>query len=216
MKQKILFAALMISAVNLHNAAHAQAVKEESNRTKLEAFAGTVGAVSIKGYVEVGTMKGTNPVTVSAMVLRDAKSGKVTSGAVFEITETKSYGADTNRSYVDAEELSDLLSGLTYISQADATVTPMRFFEARYSTRGGLTLTVFNDAQGQRQFSVHVGGNIGGKNTFFRIQDLPNFWDLIAKAKEVIENPEKLGKIDSNMAQKTNNNLVPNPATKRP
>jgi hypothetical protein len=195
---KILFATLAITlSATIQNWAQAQQLKDEGTKTKLEAFTGTIGVASIKGYVEVGTMKGTSPVRVTAMIVRDAKSGKETAGAVFEVAEIKSYGTDTSRSYVDAEELADLLSGLTYISQADATVTPMRFFEAQYSTRGGLKLVVFNDAQGQRHFLVHVGGSIGGKDTRFRIEDLPYFWDLITKAKEVIENPDRLGKINS-------------------
>ncbi len=198
MQRTVLFAVLALTAAAaILDGAKAQQRKEDGPKTKLEAFTGVVGAVSIKGYVEVGTMKGSNPVTVTAMTIRDANTGKKTSGVVFEITEIKSYGIDRSQSYVDAEELPDLLSGLTYISKADATVTPMRFYEAQYSTRGGLKLIVFNNAQGQRQFFVHVGGFVGGKDLYFRIQDLPTFWDLIAKAKKVIENPERLGKMNS-------------------
>lgn len=202
---------LAILAVTLATAIFSGAKGQQLNapKTKLEAFTGAAGVVSIKGYVEVGTMKGTNPISVTAMTIRDAKTGQVTSGAVFEITEIKSYGVDRSLSYVDADELADLLSGLTYISKADDTITPMKFYEAQYSTRGGLKLVVFNNAQGQRQFLVHVGGPIGGKDSFFRIQELPNFWDLIAKAKEVIENPERLGKMNIKAASKSDASPTP-------
>jgi hypothetical protein len=192
----ILFAITALTFISMFSqGAEAEQLKEEAAKTKLEAFTGTVGVVSIKGYVEVGTMSSfTNPIKVIAMTIRDAKTETQTSGAVFEIAETKSYGVDRRQSYVDADELADLLSGLTYISKADDTSTPMRFYEAQYSTRGGLKLIVFNNATGQRQFSVHVGGAIGGQDAYFAIQDLPKFWDLIAKAKETIENPERLGK----------------------
>lgn len=113
------------------------------------------------------------PIQVTAISVRDAKTGKETSGAIFEIVEYKSYGIDSKRSHVDGDELADLLSGLTYISKADDSITPMRFYEAQYSTRGGLRLTVFNNEQGQRQFAVHVGGSIGGKESYLQIQQLP-------------------------------------------
>ena len=188
--------ALIVSTI-AHDGAKAQSgSNDRDTKTKLETFTGNVGVVSIKGYVEVGSIGSlSNPVRVTAMIVRDAKTGKETSGAVFEIAEPKSYGMERARSYVDADELADLLSGLTYISQIDETATPMRFFEAQYSTRGGLRMVVFNNAEGRRQFSVHVGGTLGGKDVYFLIQDLPNFWDLVAKAKEVIENPQRLGKM---------------------
>lgn len=201
--------ATIILATTVPGSAISQQPKQETApKTKLEAFTGAVGTVSIKGYVEAGTMKstgtgtGTGTVRVIAVTVRDAKGGQATSGAIFEITETKSYGTDTSRSYVDAEELGGLLSGLTYISQIDSSATPMRYFEAQYSTRGGLILTVFNDALNQRRFSVHVGGAFGGKDAYFGIHDLPNFWDLIAKAKNIIENPERLGKMTSSPSSK--------------
>lgn len=220
MQRAIIYAISALTfAAAIPNSTKAQQPNEGAAKTKLEAFTGVVGAVSIKGYVEVGMMRGSNTVSVTAMTIRDAKTGKETSGAVFEIAEVKSYGVDRGRSYVDAEELTDLLSGLTYISKADATVTPMRFYEAQYSTRGGLKLIVFNDTQGQRQFLVHVGGPIGGKDSYFRIQDLPNFWDLIAKAKEVIENPERLGKMSSDAGSASTASpapSTPNRPTKKP
>ena len=194
MRTTILFAISTLAFAFVFEHAEAQP-KQEEPKTKLEAFTGTVGFVTIKGYVEVGTIANlTNRINVTAMIIRDAKTAKQTSGAVFEFVERKAYGVDKHQSFVDADELADLLSGLTYISKADHTSTPMRFYEAQYSTRGGLKLAVFNNTTGQRQFLVHLGGAIGGKDAYFAIQDLPNFWDLIAKAKEIIENPERLGK----------------------
>jgi len=61
---------------------------------------------------------------------------------------------------------------------------------------------VFNSDVGRRHFAFHVGGAIRGKDEYFAIQDLPNFWDLVAKAKEVIENPQELGKTGGNAAAK--------------
>lgn len=210
MERTIVFAILAVSlATVISNDAKAQQPNAIAPKTKLEAFTGAAGVVSIKGYVEVGTMKGTSPISVTAMTIRDAKTGQVTSGAVFEISEFKSYGVDRAISYVDADEINDLLSGLTYISKADDAITPMKFYEAQYSTRGGLKLVVFNNAQDQRQFLVHVGGPIGGKDSYLRIQELPNFWDLIAKAKEVIENPERLGKMNFKAASKNDASQTP-------
>src|SRR4051812_1930162 len=133
-----------------------------------------MGGVSIKGYVEAGTIRGTNSLAVTALTIRNAKTDQQSSGITVEISEYRSYGVDQRRSYVDLDEITGLLDGIDYISKADHRVTRMRFYEVQYSTRGDLRLTVSNDAQGARKFSVQVG-TIGGKQAFFSIDQLPQF-----------------------------------------
>ena len=63
----------------------------------------------------------------------------------------------SSRSYIDSDEISDLLKGLAYISKASNDVTKHKYFEVRYSTRGNFSVTTFNDSEGKTKASIESG-----------------------------------------------------------
>ena len=116
--------------------------------TKLEGFK-PVGAVVTLGYDDLGGAAG---VRVEVREMRDAKGGA--RGLVVQIMESQ---ARTERSFVDADEIPELLKGLDALLEVKANPTPFKMFEVRYTTRGELRLTAFNNAKGAVQYAVQVG-----------------------------------------------------------
>jgi hypothetical protein len=154
-------------------------------KTTLETFQAKTGVVIVKGFTRLGTMHGIGgTVEVSAREFLDAQTGKKAYGVVVEVTETGRLER-SNRSYVDYDEIDSLLKGIDYIAKIDTTVTKFDSFEAQYSTKGELSVTVFNDAEG-----LEVGittSRIGSTTAYFKFPYLPNFRKLITEAKSRID-----------------------------
>jgi hypothetical protein len=164
-------------------AAPAQTAKPTPNeaKTTLETFQAKTGVVIVKGFSRLGTMRGIGgTVEVSSREFTDAQTGKKAYGIVVEVRESGRLER-SNRSYVDYEEIDSLVKGIDYIAKMDNTVTKMDSFEAQYSTKGDLSITVFNDAEG-----LQVGittGKIGATSAFFKLSELPSFRKLLTDAK---------------------------------
>jgi hypothetical protein len=176
-------------------------------KTKLEAFTGTTGAVIIKGYTDVGTLSnyeakdqivlgGTimGQVSVTAMSFRDAQNGKEQRGLVVEVSETM-FHREASSSFVDYDEIAGLLSGIDYVRKADHSVTKLKNFEATYSTKGDLKVTVRNTLKGEN-IAPLKGGNIAviGVGSivkiYFSLPQLDKFRGLIVSAKSVLDDSQ--------------------------
>lgn len=185
----LILALLMLPPVAVHaqTAAPGQTAKPTPNeaKTTLETFQAKTGVVIVKGFSRLGTMRGIGGmVEVSSREFTDAQTGKKAYGIVVEVRETGRLER-SNRSYVDYEEIDSLLRGVDYIAKMDNTVTKLDSFEAQYSTKGELSITVFNDAEG-----LQVGittGRIGATSAFFKLSELPTFRKLITDAKSRID-----------------------------
>ena len=116
--------------------------------TKLEGFKPAAGSVVTLGYDDLGGAAG---VRVEVREMRDAKGSA--RGLLVQIAE----GQVQVRSFVDADEIPELLKGLDALLEVKANPTPFKMFEVRYTTRGELRLTAFNNAKGAVQYAVQVG-----------------------------------------------------------
>ena len=85
--------------------------------------------------------------------MRDAKGSGVR-GLLVEVTESQ-YRKE--RSFVDADEIPELLKGFDALLEVKANPTPFKSFEVRYTTRGELQLTAFSSANGSILFAVQAG-----------------------------------------------------------
>jgi hypothetical protein len=85
--------------------------------------------------------------------MHDAK-GTDARGLLVQVTESQ---YRTERSFVDADEIPELLKGIDAIIEVKANPTQFKSFEVRYTTRGSLQLTAFNMTSGKIQYAVQTG-----------------------------------------------------------
>jgi hypothetical protein len=118
--------------------------------TKLEGFTPAGGSVVTLGYDDLGRVGG---ISVDVREMRDAK-GTDARGLLVQVTESQ-YRSE--RSFVDADEIPELLKGIDALIGVKANPTSFKNFEVRYTTRGSLQLTAFNMASGKIQYAVQTG-----------------------------------------------------------
>jgi hypothetical protein len=117
--------------------------------TKIEAFKPAAGSVVTFGYDELGGVGG---ISVDVREFRDAAKTAVR-GLVVEVTESQ-YREE--RSFVDADEIPELLRGIDALLDVKTNPTPFQNFEVRYTTKGELRLTAFN-AGNEIKYAVEAG-----------------------------------------------------------
>jgi hypothetical protein len=93
---------------------------------------------------------------VNAMEFTDATTGRKQSGVLIEIKESGRL-ENTDRSFIDYDEVDALLKGLDYISKATSDVTKLRMFEATYKTKGYFSVTTFSRDSGKIEAAVKSG-----------------------------------------------------------
>jgi hypothetical protein len=170
----------LLAAVSL-----AQEQKPTSTRepkTKLEAFEAQTGGVLIRGFQNIGVLRGQvgTSATVEAREFTDASSGKKEFGIAITVTETARYERKET-SYIDYDEVDSLIKGIDYITKVDKTVTTFERFEADYRTKGDLTVATFGETN-KVQAAVQCG-RIGGASAYYTLDQLSAFRDLIKRAK---------------------------------
>jgi hypothetical protein len=154
-------------------------------KTQIEAFASETGAVLIKGFSTIGSVSGSlGSISIDAREFTNAKNGKKSYGIVIDITQTGNYEKDES-SYIDYDEIDDLVAGLDYISKVDGSVTKLKNFEATYTTRSGFAITVFNQDV-RRSVAVSSGG-FSHVTAFLPLEKLVQFRNLITHAKGVLD-----------------------------
>src|SRR5262249_6102343 len=129
--------------------AHAQSDAATKPATELETFQGKTGSVIIKAYSDTEPLRGLGgTIQVSPIQITDAQTKAKSSGIVFEVQTGSGSYPKRGRSLVDSSEIEGLLQGIDYVAKVDATVTVLKRFEAKYTTKGHLVITVFNDDDG--------------------------------------------------------------------
>jgi hypothetical protein len=187
-----------------------QAPTQQSPKTKLEAFTGEIGAVIIKGYTEVGTIRSLGSITVSAMTFRNAKLGQENKGLSISLTEAGTYSR-TSHAFIDYDEISELVSGIDYISKADTTLTKLKNYEATYSTKGSFKITIFNNNTGQNQVNIGIGSV--GNGIFLKMPDLAKLREDIQSAKNILDNPDSLAAKGSRLSNPTETVIATTPSS---
>lgn len=128
-----------------------------SPATKLESFKPSAGSLVTFGYDELGQ----GLVSVDARELRDSK-GLVVRGLVVEVYESQ-YRSE--RSFVDADEIPELLKGIDALLVVKTNPTQFKNFEVRYTTRGELELVAFNNSSGKIAYAVRAGRLVKANRT---------------------------------------------------
>lgn len=174
------FTCLTLSA----SAVMAQQTKEgeKGPRTKLEAFQAQTGTVVIKGYSEIGRVAAMGDVDVKAMEFTDASTGKKQSGVLIEVGESGRL-QNTDRSFIDFDEVDALLKGIDYISKTTSNITKLGMFEATYKTKGYFSVTTFSSSSGKIEAAVK-SGYIRPANAYLSLEQLAQLRALIVKAKQ--------------------------------
>jgi hypothetical protein len=119
--------------------------------TKLEALMARQGALLLQGSSRIGGVRAAPGtfITVGSRELTDVQTGERALGVAIEVRA--SGGRDPDRvSYVDYDELPGLLLALDYMARVQRTETALDRFEARYLTKGGLLVSVFDVGTGMR------------------------------------------------------------------
>lgn len=140
--------------------------------TKLEGFKPAAGSVLTVGYDELG---GVGNLTADVRDVRDAKGGGAR-GLLVTVRESQ-YREET--SFVDADEIPDLLKGLDALLDIKTNPTQFKMFEVRYTTRGELQLTAFSNARGAISYAVQAGRTLKAQ-TFLNAGDMPKLREMFA------------------------------------
>lgn len=164
--------------------AQQSATVEKEPKTKLEAFQAQTGAVVIKGFSHIGKLSALGSVEVTAMEFTDAATGKKQTGVVIEIKESGRL-ENTDRSFIDYDEVDSLLKGIDYISKATADVTKLSQFEATYKTKGYFRATTYSSS-GKIDAAVS-SGYIRPATAFLSLQQLGELRAIIAQAKQKLD-----------------------------
>ena len=143
--------------------------------TKLEAFKPAAGSVLTIAYQEMGEISG---VSIDAREMRDAR-GAVVRGVIVEIRESQ-YRRE--RSFIDADELPELLKGIDALLEVKTNPTTFPNFEVRYTTRGELQITAFNSGAAIR-YAVQTGRVLKAQS-FIDESDMRRLRILLAGAQE--------------------------------
>lgn len=163
--------------------AYAETSKTETS-TKIESSSLKTGTVSIKSYLEIGEMD-TRPLEkLSIYALEIFYPGTKTKVQGLRI-EVNNYQKDrTDVSFIDLDEIDDLLKGIDYISEQLGKGGKFKMFEAKYITKSGFEITVFNKSKSDEiGVAIHSGiASIFGDD----ISALQKLRSLIYTAKEAL------------------------------
>ena len=145
--------------------------------TKMEGFKPAAGSILTFGYDELGDVR---DISVDVRELRDAKGHDVR-GLLVEVTESQ-YRKE--RSFVDADEIPELLKGFDALLEVKSNPTPFKNFEVRYTTRGELQLTAFNSANGSIMFAVRAGRTIKAERVGLSLAEMEKLRGLFKEASQ--------------------------------
>jgi hypothetical protein len=118
--------------------------------TKLEAFTPAAETAITYGYDKLGNVGG---VSAEARELRDTRGAVVVRGVTVDVYESQ-YRQE--RSFVDVDELPELLRGIDALLDVKQNPTAFQNFEVQYTTKGDLQLAAYN-AYGQIRYFVRAG-----------------------------------------------------------
>lgn len=153
-------------------------------RTKIESFQKQTGTVVIKGYSEVGEVSGSGSVSIDAMVLIDASTGKKLRGILVEVKSSGRF-ANSSRSFIDYDEIDQLLKGIDYISKVKKDITRLDNYEAIYKTKGDFSVITFNSGD---DLKVAIKcGYIGPAAAYLSLPQLAEIRALISQTKQKLD-----------------------------
>lgn len=133
--------------------------------TKLEAFQPALGSVLTIGYDELGRVEG---VSVDVREMHDGQGASVR-GLVVRVVENERHA---EVSYVDEDEIPQLLDGFDALLDVRANPTEFKNFEVRYATKGELALSAFNTPSGNVLFAVQAGRPLTARRSGLTVSEM--------------------------------------------
>jgi hypothetical protein len=118
--------------------------------TQLEGFHAPIGAVVTVGHEVLGNVRG---ISVEVRELRDSTGGRAR-GLTIEIATDN---AAPHWSYIDLDEVPQLLRGIDQLLPLTSNPTQFSNFEMHYATKGELEVTASSSPNRGVVFSVEVG-----------------------------------------------------------
>jgi hypothetical protein len=150
--------------------------------TRLERLESRSGTVIVKSFSEIGITHGVGgSLNVAAVDVFDTTDKKHEYGLTFQLLRTGSDPRETS-SYVDYDEIDFLLQNAEYISKLTESATRLPIFRARYTTRDGISLFVFNRPNGEISAQVELGHGVR-ESAIFTLNDFAKIRQIIANAK---------------------------------
>jgi hypothetical protein len=160
-----------------HAAVNAAKVQTEPiPTTKMEAFHPVEGSVVTLGYDEIPT--GVRKVTLDARQLKSSDGSSV-KGMKIEISEGD-YKQEAV--FIDMDELPELIHAIDVLAAISSNPTQSTSFEVRYTSRGSLQLTAFNQANGQISYAIQVG-RITKAQTFTEVRGMQSLKQAFMAAR---------------------------------
>tara|TARA_B100001113_G_C20874073_1_gene519605 strand:+ start:61 stop:648 length:588 start_codon:yes stop_codon:yes gene_type:complete len=153
-------------------------------QTELEKFSAKTGIVKIMGYTRAGKVLAgdrsySNYISFQARILGTPNKPETTKGILISVTDKDGYSGN---SFIDEDEIDDLLSGIEYISKATKDITSLDQFEIDYTTLGNFEITVFNKNDGSLGLFVQSGS----RSVRPSFDSLPLIVEKIKEAKALL------------------------------
>lgn len=156
-----------------------------AGKTKFETFTAKYGRVLIRGGTLSGTVTGTGSVAVEAVQMIDASTKEKTEAIVFHLMPS-GYFRTPAVAVIDYDEIDSLLVGLDYIAKADASITPLKTFQAVYKSRSGFQVGSFSDEKGKISAGL-ASGEIAAASVYLKREDLSKLREQIVVAKAKLD-----------------------------
>jgi len=152
--------------------------------TKMEGFKPADGSVVTFGYDDLGRV---GAISVDVRELSDSK-GTTVRGLLVEVVQGE---YRDEKSFVDADEIPELLKGFDALLAVSVNPTSFKNFEVRYTTHGGLQLTAFNDNRGRIEYAVQAGEFTKAQSLGLSSGDMQKLKGLFEAAEQKIEALQK-------------------------
>jgi hypothetical protein len=173
----------LLLILTLAAASAAQAQITNVPRTCYDALNVTSDTLLIKGMNIVGTLDTqiTYPVEIRAERLWNPQ----TTNSVYAVGLRTRVNQQTQVDNIDYDELDALIRSVTYISQANSSVTPMDNFEVVFRTRSGLSIAKVG--KGNKTIIAMTSGDTNGARNAMAPFVLDDFGRLLVTAKTKID-----------------------------
>ena len=162
-------------------AATVDAQTTNAPRTYFDAFNATPDALLIRGMTIIGTLD--NQITYPVEIRAERLVNSQTTNKIYAVALRTKVAQQTQVDFIDYDELDALIRGVTSISQANSSITPMENFEVVFRTRSGLSIAKVG--KGPKTVIAMTSGDVNGaRNAMapFVLDDLGRYL-VMAKAK---------------------------------
>jgi hypothetical protein len=147
--------------------------------TKLEEFSSKTGVVTLVEYTS-GTK---HSVLGGSFEIQKRKVGSVSRpGSVKGVQVIVNRDRYSGTAFIDLDEINDLIEGIEYVMTVTNKITDLKNFEAKFTTVGGLSLTVFNRNDGSLSSSLQAGSY----TVFPKVTELSSLLEDLRSARDTL------------------------------